>query len=52
MKISIDYNDKEFFEFIWLFERLQTQRTKEAEAQKQSGGSGSSLTGGMSRGGR
>ncbi len=40
MAISPSFNDKEFFEFIWMFERMVSQRTRENEEKQKSGGGG------------
>ena len=39
MQIPFDWDQKEFFEFIWFYERLTSQKKREREAeQKQNSG--------------
>jgi hypothetical protein len=34
LKIPFNYNDDEFFEFVWRYERLVEQRRRENEAKR------------------
>lgn len=38
MKVPLNFNEKEFFEFIWQFERLQAQRQREHEEEQRDKG--------------
>lgn len=44
MKIKPDFNNMEFFELIWFYERLSEQRQKENEEAKKQQNGGRSLT--------
>ena len=38
LNIPFDYNDMEYYEFVWRFERLVTERKRENEAQEMANG--------------
>jgi len=38
LSIPFEYNDKEYFEFVWFFERLVRERKSENESAKNSEG--------------
>lgn len=38
MHIPFDYDNKEYYEFVWLYERLVDQRKKENEKERQNTG--------------
>jgi hypothetical protein len=50
MGIKPNFNDMEFFEFIWMYERMGEQRKKENEQQQKSQSGGKSITDLFSRG--
>jgi hypothetical protein len=47
MGIPFEFDNKEFFEFIWLFERLSDQRKKENEQTKRESSGMESIVGGL-----
>ena len=38
IKIPFDYDQKEYYEFLWLYERLATQNIREQEQQNEGSG--------------
>jgi hypothetical protein len=38
LKIPFEFDNKEYYEFVWLYERLAEQRKKEEEKERQGEG--------------